>query len=180
MKLIKGKLFGAWFRSMVVILGWGASNAASAASGIFQGVLVPSATYSGGGALPISIPLALASDLSRSVTYQAPVTLLNMPFLGIVIGKWIFFLEILGVAVIASFLLEDFAQAFVSFASSYVVGVAVLYFVLIMPGLLGSLAFPVVLDTSAIYFTFVVFFPFPLFIGLAGTIAGVSLADRFS
>jgi len=177
---MKAKLVRAWLRAILLIFGWSVSNAASAASGIFQGVLVPSATYSGGGSLPISVPLALRADLPGPFPLQAGVPLLDIPFLGIPIGKWIFFLEILGIAVIASFLLEDFAQAFVSFVASYILSAAILYFVLILPGLLGSLAFPVVLDTSAIHFTFVVFFPFPLFIGIAGTIIGVSLAERFS
>jgi hypothetical protein len=103
-----------------------------------------------------------------------------MPFLGISIGKWIFFSEILGIAVIASFLMEDFAQAFFSFVCSYSLGVVIAYWVLILPGLLGALLFPQLLITSAIYFTFVVFFPFPLFLGLVGTVIGVYLADQFS
>src|SRR2546428_10262188 len=99
---MKAKLVRAWLRAILLIFGWSVSNAASAASGIFQGVLVPSATYSGGGALPISVPLALRADPPGAAPLQAGVPPLALPFPGISIGKRIFFLRNLGIAVIAS------------------------------------------------------------------------------
>jgi hypothetical protein len=172
-------------RPLGIVLGWGVSNAAFALAGIFQGTLVPPNSGagppgSGGGSAQVPFgaapPIGSPSVPVFSIFSEIPASVLAVP-----IGKVVFFLEIVGIAILASFLIESGTRALVSFLSSYALGMLIVYFVLILPGLVGSFqGNPDALITLGIIFTFLAFFPFPLFLGLAGTLIGVSLAERFS
>lgn len=166
------------FGAFLVAMGWGVLNAGVTLIGIFQGVLIPVKTYGGGGGL---VPLAMSSmsvplDMrSGGVEVQLDIG----PVLGLPFGKLVFFLEILGIAVFASFLIADFQRAIVGLVFSYGVSAALVGFVLVLPGLTGASAFPDVLLQAAVFLTFTALFPIPLFLVFVGTILGVILSEKF-
>ncbi len=101
-------------------------------------------------------------------------------FLTLFNGRLIFFLEFLAISVAASFVISDFGRALISFMFSYFLGGLLVLFVLILPGVLGTSAFLNLLVGVMVFFTFTIFFPFPLFLGLFGTLLGAALAERLS
>ncbi len=178
---IKGRLADPRLGAVLVAVGWGVMNAAVTLIGIFQGVLIPSKTYGGSGGLVVS-PLTVSSlNIPFSVSSQMAQGRLDIgPVLGIPFGQLIFFLEILGIAVFASFLIADFQRSLLAFIFSYALGAFLVFFVLILPGFNGAVLFPDVLTQAAIFITFVDFFPIPLFLGFGGSFFGVILAEKFS
>jgi hypothetical protein len=181
MRGIKGRLADPRLSAALVAVGWGVMNAAATLVGIFQGVLVPSKTYAGGGGLVVS-PLAFQSlNISPTMSFGIAQYSLDIgPVLGIPFGQLIFFLEILGIAVFASFLIADFQRSLLAFIFSYALGAFLVFFVLILPGFNGAVPFPDVLTQVAIFMTFVIFFPIPLFLGFGGSFLGVILSERFA
>ena len=173
-------------RLLGIILGWGVSNAAVALAGIFQGILVPPPSGSngpsgGGGSAQVPFGAVLATASNVIPTSWAFQDLFQASVLGVPFGKVFFFLAIIGIAILASFLIESGTEALVSFLFSYTLSMVIVYFVLILPGLVGSFqGNSDSLLTLGILFTFLVFFPIPLVLGLLGTLVGVSLAERFS
>ena len=181
MRGIKGRLADPRLSAALTAVGWGVMNAAVTLVGIFQGVLVPAQTYAGGGGLVVS-PLAFQSlNILPSMSLGMAQDRLDIgPVLGIPFGQLIFFLEILGIAVFASFLIADFQRSLLAFIFSYGLGAFLVFFVLILPGFTGVVSFPDVLTQAAIFMTFVIFFPIPLFLGFGGSFLGVILAERFT
>ena len=173
-------------KSLGVVLGWGASNAAFALAGIFQGSLVPPPSLGGplggGGGGAAQVPFVMAPTTTFSASAVLSILQdVQGSFPALLTGKGVFFLEILGVAILASFLIESGPRALVSFLLSFMTGMLIVYFVLTLPGLNGSfLGDPNALVALGIIFTFLVFFPFPLVLGLAGTLIGVALAEKYS
>jgi len=172
-------------RIVSVVLGWGVSNAAFALAGIFQGTLVPppsGAGPSGGGGGSAQVPFGAALPIaSRTVPVLSIFSEVQAAVLSVPIGKAVFFLEMVGIAILASFLIGSGTRALVSFLLSYTLGMLIVFFVLILPGLVGSFrGDPDALITLGIIFTFLVFFPVPLFLGLVGTLIGVLLTEKFS
>ncbi len=181
MAWIKTRLGRPWTKTILATLGWTALNAAAALSGIFQGVLVPQRTFGGGGGLVVSsLSIRLDSSPGGSLFQGLSDQLEIGQFLTLFNGRLIFFLEFLAISVAASFVISDFGRALISFLFSYVLGGFLVCFVLILPGVLGTSAFLNLLIGVMVFFTFTIFFPFPLFLGFFGTLFGVVLAERFS
>ena len=177
---IKRKLGGPRIRAFSTVLGWGALNAGTALNGIFQGALLPQRTYSGGG-LVVSNLAAPSLTIPLGAAFQGGEGRLEIGvLLGLLNGKVLFFLEILGIAILASFLIGDFGRGLVSFIFSYVLGGVLVYLVLILPGLVGATYLLEALVGVSVFFTFTVFFPVPLFLGLMGTLLGIALEEKFS
>jgi hypothetical protein len=172
-------------RLLSLVLGWGVSNAAFALAGIFQGTLVPppiGAGPSGGGGGSAQVPFDAALTMaSRTVPVLSIFSEVQASLLTVPVGKYVFLLEIVGIAILASFLIESGTRALVSFLLSYTLSILIVYVVLILPGLVGPFhGDPNALITLGIILTFLVFFPVPLFISLVGTLIGVMLSEKFS
>ncbi len=132
---------------MFVTLGWAICLCGITIWAIFQGLLLPKVQ---GGLLPEVIQ---GSSWKLAVYYLA----------------WI------GLAALAGIILKDLGLALVSFLVSYGLGAVLTYYVLALPGLTSSdSAFRETLVASSVSWTFDAFFPFPIFLGLVGTIVGVA------
>jgi hypothetical protein len=94
-------------------------------------------------------------------------------------GPGIFYSGVFAVSLLAAILLNEAGTALVSFFASYLLGAIITYFVLALPGFVGTFDFPEVLSRTAIAFTFGTSFPMPLFVELTGTLVGVWLSERF-
>jgi hypothetical protein len=92
-------------------------------------------------------------------------------------GRGIIYLEIFGISFLAALILKDPGTALASFFASYALGAGVTFLVLALPGFLGEYP-PGVLVQLSVLFTFTAFFPFPLLIGLLGTVLGFGLAEH--
>ncbi len=89
-----------------------------------------------------------------------------------------YYLAWIGLAVLAGIILRDLGVALVSFLISYGLGAALTYYVLALPGLISSdSAFREILVKASVNFTFTAFFPFPIFLGLLGSIVGVAIDE---
>jgi hypothetical protein len=139
-------------RPVVVICGWGATLSAFSLGGIFQGQLLPA---------------------------QSPGNLFPEVISASLWGPGIFYSGVFAVSLLAAILLNEAGTALVSFFASYLLGAIITYFVLALPGFVGTFDFPEVLSRTAIAFTFGTSFPMPLFVELTGTLVGVWLSERF-
>ncbi len=77
-------------------------------------------------------------------------------------------------------ILEDLGTALASYLASYGLGGVITYYVLALPGLTGNdPAFREQLVSASVNWTFNAFFLalYPVFLGLAGTIAGVAIDE---
>jgi hypothetical protein len=167
-------------KSALTALGWAVLNASAALSGIFSGSLVPQRIYGGGGGLAVTtfarMIMAPIDVSSWNISGQLELGVIT----GLISGRVLFFMEIFGIAVLASFVIADFGRALISFMFAYISGGFLVLLVLIFPGLTGTSAFLELLVETMVYFTFTAFFPIPIFLGFAGTILGVALSERFS
>ncbi len=135
---------------MSVVLGWGTAYASVTLGALFQGLFLPR-------------------------IFGPPSSGMNG---GNAAGPLIFYFAIFGISILGGLVTEDTTMALASFFMSYLLGAALVYFVLALPGFVGAFPLAEALVETAIVFTFTALFPFPLIIGLFGTILGVALAER--
>jgi len=165
-------------RAALTILGWGVFNASAAIGGILDGALVPRKMYGGGGGFVISTPSSSSLMMSLNVRVsEFQAELQTGQIFGTPVGMLVFYLEILGIAVIAGLLLEEFERVLVSFFACYALTVVLVYLFLILPGLAGSISLSA-LEGIGIIFVFSIFFPIPLFLGLVGSFIGAAMSER--
>jgi hypothetical protein len=141
------------FKIFLVVLGWSTSSAAFALATIFQGQLLPR-NINGGG-------------LYADVTNGDPLVLL------------LFYGGSFAISILAALVISDVGVSLASFFSSYIGTGLITYFVLGLPDLFGVYDPLGVIQGSAVTFTFTALFPLLLFVSLAGTVAGMALAERF-
>jgi hypothetical protein len=140
-------------RPFLIVLGWATSSAAFTLATIFQGQLLPK-NINGGG-------------LYADVTKGNPLLLL------------IFYGASFTTSVLAAMVIGDVGVSLISFFLSYVGTGIITYLVLVLPDFFGVFDPFQVIQGSAVIFTFTALFPLLLFVNLAGTIAGIALAERF-
>ncbi len=89
-----------------------------------------------------------------------------------------YYLAWIGLAALAAIILKDLGTALVSFLASYGLGAVLTYWVLALPGQAGSdSAFREILVKASVNWTFNAFFPFPIFLGLGGTVVGMAIDE---
>lgn len=142
-----------WSKYVLLILGWGTSTAALTLATIFQGLLLPR-NINGGG-------------LYSEVVSSNPIWLV------------IFYLGNLTICLVAAMAISDVSRALVSFFASFLVAAGITDLVLALPDFLGIFPFPGALQEAATIFTLTAFFPVLLLVNFAGTILGISLAERY-
>jgi hypothetical protein len=136
-------------RTELVILAWGVSISSFTLSAILQGLLIPSRYYGAYTGAPFPLGIIL------------------------------FYIEIFGVSILASIVLDDAAGAVLGLFASYVLAIILTYLALSLPTSEGAYP-PAALTGAAIVFTFTALFPFPILATLVGTLVGVGLSERFS
>jgi len=142
--------FGTLLKPLLLVLGWGTCLAAFTLQAIFQGSLLPS------------------TGLSQAGNITSPY------------ATHIFYIGIFSTSVVASILLEDAGRAIISFFATYLLADVIIYFVLALPGYVGSFQYPQVLFKSSTAFVLAGTFPVPLLVELVATITGIALAERLS
>jgi len=72
----------------------------------------------------------------------------------------------------------DFAQSVVSFFFAFLLNALIIFFVLVLPDLLGIVQPQGTLQEPSVTFVFDALIPVSLFVDLAGTIAGSAISER--
>ena len=137
------------FKPVLVVVGWATSLATLTISIIFQGLLLPNA-----------YELSPESFGSSSLLF------------------WIFYLGSFAICVLASMVIFDFAQSVVSFFFAFLLNALIIFFVLVLPDLLGIVQPQGTLQEPSVTFVFDALIPVSLFVDLAGTIAGSAISER--
>lgn len=165
-------------RALFIILAWGTLNVAATMAGILDGALVPQRLSGGGGlVIPTLSSPVLQMPLNLRVS-EFHFELQTGQILGVQVGMLLFYLEILGIAILAGLLLEELERVLVSFLVCYVLTVFLVYFILILPGLAGRFDLSA-LQGIGILFVFSIFFPIPIFLGGVGCFIGAAVSERW-
>ena len=132
-----------------MIIGWAISLATLTIGVIFQGLLLPN-----------------ASELSAAQIGSSAVWL------------WAFYLGSFGISVLAAMVISDFGQSVISVFFAYVLTALIIFVVLALPDFVGIVQPPGTLQEPSVTFAFNALFPVPLFLDLAGAVAGSGLSER--
>jgi|SRR5712664_1052387 len=136
-------------KPLFVILGSGTSSAAVVLAAIFHGFLIP-----------------------------------HVPFFrsGVAGAEWatpLVYLGIFGISILAALVIGDLGTAIGSFFAAYLLGAAITFLVLVLPGYTGGLPSPDLIVPAGVQFTFTAFFPL-LFVELVATLLGVALSEHLA
>lgn len=147
-----------YYRPVLVSLGLSSCLSAAFLWAIFQGLLLPS-----------------------GADYNPPAPSNLQASLGPLSASDIFYLMFFGTCLLAPFLMQDAGRSILGYLFSYVISGIVVFEVLSFPGLSSpDSTFTRLLESSALNWTFTAVFPVPLFIGIAGTVLGVALGEKYS
>lgn len=141
------------FKPLLVTLGWATCTAAFTLGTIFQGNLLQK-DPNGGGQLPDVVNAGIG-------------------------GLLVFYVGIFLVCILAALVLADLRNTLLSLLAAYVLGAVLTTFVLSLPDYLGIYQPSGYLQGLAVGFTFGAFFPYLLFIMMAGAFLGMALAEHF-
>jgi hypothetical protein len=137
------------FKPVLVVVGWATCLATLTIGIMFQGLLLPNA-----------FELSPESFGSSSLLF------------------WIFYLGSFAICALASMVIFDFSQSVVSFFFAFLLNALIIFFVLVLPDLIGIVQPPGALQEPSVTFVFDALIPVSLFVGLAGTIAGSAISER--
>lgn len=93
-----------------------------------------------------------------------------------ILGTAFYYAGVLAISAIAGLLLASLSKTLIAFVGSYTIGIVLTLLSLDLPGIFGTIPEPVS-ESVAITFTFTAFFPFPLLLGLVGSMIGALFTE---
>ncbi len=95
-------------------------------------------------------------------------------------GPWLIYLGFFAVSLLGGAVVADPGRSLLSFLVSYAVGGFFTYWILALPGFLEVTPVAAVLVSASLVLTFTALFPFPLVLGILGSLLGVAVSENLS